>query len=47
MVAIYVALIVKGKRSYSSVPAVIRPKVKQALVDLELEYLMSEDVKEK
>lgn len=43
MVAIYVALIIKGKRTYSSVPARIKPQVKQMLIDLELEELIDEE----
>ena len=39
MAAIYVALIIKGKRNYADIPAVIKPKVKEMLVDLELEDL--------
>lgn len=42
MAVIYVALIIKGKRSYSDVPAVIKPKVKEMLIDLELEDLITE-----
>lgn len=42
MAVIYVALIIKGKRSYSDVPAVIKPKVKEVLIDLELEDLITE-----
>lgn len=40
MVKIYVELIIKGNRNYSDIPAVIKPKVKEMLVDLELEYLI-------
>ena len=40
MAAIYVALIVKGKRTYSSVPETIKPQVREMIVDLELEYLI-------
>ena len=42
MAAIYVALIIKGKRNYSDIPAVIKPKVKEILVDLELEDIITE-----
>lgn len=42
MAAIYVALIIKGKRKYSDIPAVIKPKVKEMLIDLELENLIVE-----
>lgn len=42
MAVIYVALIIKGKRDYASVPEVIKPKVRELLVDLELEDLIVE-----
>lgn len=42
LAVIYVALIVKGKRTYQSVPAVIKPQVRELLVDLELEDLIVE-----
>lgn len=42
MAVIYVALIIKGKRDYASVPEVIKPKVRELLVDLELEDLITE-----
>lgn len=42
MAVIYVALIVKGKRTYSDIPEVIKPQVKEILVDLELEDLIIE-----
>lgn len=42
LAVIYVALIVKGKRTYASVPAVIKPKVKELLIELELEDLIKE-----
>ena len=42
MAVIYAALIVKGKRTYQSVPAVIKPQVRELLVDLELEDLIVE-----
>lgn len=43
MAAVYVSLIVKGKRTYSSVPEKIKPQVKEMLIDLELEYLIDEE----
>lgn len=43
MAVIYVALIVKGKRTYDSVPDLIKPQVKELLIDLELEHLISEE----
>ena len=42
MAVIYVALIIKGKRNYSDIPAVIKPKVKEMLINLELEDLITE-----
>ena len=42
MAVIYVALITKGKRTYESVPALIKEQVKELLVDLELDYLTTE-----
>ncbi len=42
MAVIYVAFIVKGKRTYQSVPSVIKPQVRELLVDLELEDLIVE-----
>lgn len=42
MAVIYVALIIKGKRTYASVPAVLKEQVKEMLVDLELEDLITE-----
>lgn len=42
MAVIYVALIIKGIRTYASVPAVIKPKVKEILEQLELNDLITE-----
>lgn len=42
MAVIYVALIVKGIRTYASVPEVIKPKVKELLEQLELNDLIIE-----
>lgn len=42
MAVIYVALIIKGKRTFSSVPATIKEQVRQLLIDLELEELIDE-----
>ena len=42
MAVIYVALILKGKRTYAEIPAVIKPRVREMLVDLELEDLITE-----
>lgn len=42
MAVIYVALIVKGKRTYTSVPSVLKEQVKEMLIDLELGDLVTE-----
>lgn len=42
MAVIYVALIIKGKRTYASVPSVLKEQVKKMLIDLELEELIVE-----
>lgn len=42
MAVIYVALIVKGKRTYDTVPALLKPQVKEMLIDLELESFITE-----
>ena len=42
MAVIYVALIVKGKRTFASVPETIKEKVRELLIDLELEELVTE-----
>jgi len=40
MAVIYVALIIKGKRTFSSVPKIIKEAVREILIDLELEELI-------
>ena len=42
MAVIYVQLIIKGKRTYASVPAVIKPQVREILEDMELYELIKE-----
>ena len=42
MAVIYVALIIKGLRTYASVPEVLKPKVKELLEQLELNDLITE-----
>ncbi len=42
MAVIYVTLIIKGKRTYASVPSVLKSAVRQLLIDLELEHLITE-----
>ncbi len=39
MAVIYVTLIVKGKKTFAQVPAVIKEQVKQILIDLEVPEL--------
>lgn len=43
MAMIYVALIIKGKRTFGSVPKVLQAQVREILIDLELEELTKED----
>lgn len=43
MAIIYATLIVKGKKTYAQVPEKIKTQVKQALVDLECEDLITEE----
>lgn len=42
MAVIYATLIVKGKKTISDVPAVIKDQVKQTLTDLEVPELANE-----
>lgn len=42
MAVIYVALIIKGKRTYANVPDLLKPQVKELLTDLELTDLITE-----
>lgn len=43
MAMVYVSLIIKGRRTYSSVPNLLKPQVREILIDLELEYLIDEE----
>ena len=43
MSIIYATLIVKGKKTYAQVPEKIKPQVKQVLIDLECEDLITEE----
>ena len=44
MAVIYATLIVKGKKTYAQVPEkIIKPQVKQVLIDLECEDLIVEE----
>ena len=42
MAVIYATLIVKGKRTFQSVPAILKEAVREILIDLELEELAKE-----
>lgn len=42
MAVIYVALIEKGIRKFSSVPTTVKEKVRELLIALELEFLIDE-----
>lgn len=42
MAVIYATLIVKGKKTFSQVPEKIKEQVRQVLVDLECEELITE-----
>lgn len=39
MAVIYATLIIKGKKKFAEVPAVLKDKVKEILIDLELPEL--------
>lgn len=43
MAIIYATLIVKGKKTYAQVPEKIKPQVKQVLINLECEDLITEE----
>ena len=43
MAIIYATLIIKGKKTYAQVPDKIKPQVKQVLIDLECEDLITEE----
>ena len=42
MAMVYVSLIIKGKRTFSSVPKLLKKQVAEILIDLELEYLIDD-----
>ena len=42
MAIIYAQLIIKGKRTFESVPALVKPQVKEILIDMELPELVTE-----
>jgi len=43
MAKIYVALIIKGVKTYAQVPESLKPEVKRLLIDMDLEYLIDEE----
>lgn len=42
MAVVYATLIINGKKRFSDVPALIKDKVRQVLIDLDLEELIQE-----
>lgn len=42
MAVVYATLIINGKKQFSDVPALLKEKVRQVLVDLDLEDLAQE-----
>lgn len=42
MAVVYATLIVAGKKQFKEIPALIKDKVKQVLIDLDLEELAQE-----
>ena len=42
MATVYATLIIKGKRTYSSVPSKLKAQVKEILIDLDCEHLATE-----
>lgn len=42
MAMVYVSLIIKGRRTFSSVPNLLKKQVAEILIDLELEYLIDD-----
>lgn len=42
MAMVYVSLIIKGRRTFSSVPKLLKKQVAEILIDLELEYLIDD-----
>lgn len=43
MAMIYVSLIIKGKKTFEQVPPTVKDQVKEILIDLELEHLVTEN----
>jgi len=42
MAKIYVQLIIKGKKTFADVPATLKNEVRQLLIDMDLEYLITD-----
>lgn len=42
MAKIYVQLIIKGKKTFADVPAILKNEVRQLLIDMDLEYLITD-----
>ena len=42
MFLVYCSLIIKGKKKFSDVPDKLKEQVKEALIDMECEYLIEE-----
>ena len=42
MATVYATLIIKGAKTFSQVPDKLKPQVKEMLIDLELESLITE-----
>ena len=42
MYLVYCSLIIKGKKKFSDVPEKLKNQVREALIDMELEYLIEE-----
>lgn len=42
MAIIYAQLIIKGRKTFSQVPDIIKEDVRQVLIDMDLEYLTQE-----
>lgn len=40
MAVIYATLIIKGKKTFSQVPAKLQPEVREILIDCDCEYLI-------
>lgn len=43
MATVYATLIIKGKRTFKSVPEKLKPQVKEILIDLDCENLIVEE----